>query len=151
MKIDLSCYHWAEQLDRSKMPRLSFDCGTEDFLLEENRAFHTFLESIDLPHHYAEHPGAHTWEYWDAHVVTALAQHAEVLGTRVFIDLAGRLAGKSALQQFAHGSGSAWKAKLEPEVVQGPQLVMFEHDLQAFFSVHSSTHRDLLRNDDHAC
>jgi putative tributyrin esterase len=80
MKIDLSCYHWAEQLDRAQMPRLSFDCGTEDFLIEENRAFHTFLESIDFPHHYAEHPGAHTWEYWDTHVVTALTQHAEVFG-----------------------------------------------------------------------
>lgn len=78
---DLDCYHWAERLDRATMPRLSFDCGTEDFLLAHNRNFHDFLANqLHLPHSYAEHPGAHTWEYWDEHVQTALRQHAEVLG-----------------------------------------------------------------------
>jgi putative tributyrin esterase len=79
-KIELNCYHWAERLDRSSMPRLSFDCGVDDFLIEDNRRFHAFLKEQGLPHHYAEHPGAHTWEYWDTHVQSALVQHAEVLG-----------------------------------------------------------------------
>lgn len=78
---DLDCYHWAERLDRATMPRLSFDCGTEDFLLDHNRRFHDFLANqLHLPHSYAEHPGGHTWDYWDEHVQTALRQHAEVLG-----------------------------------------------------------------------
>lgn len=64
----------------SGLPRLSLDCGTEDGLLGANRALHRHLEAIGFPHTYAEHPGAHTWEYWDVHVREALRQHAEVLG-----------------------------------------------------------------------
>jgi putative tributyrin esterase len=80
LKVDLSCYHWASVIDREKLPRLTFDCGTEDFLIEANRAFHAYLGQLDLPHTYAEHPGAHTWDYWNTHVVSAIQQHAEVFG-----------------------------------------------------------------------
>ncbi len=68
------------RLPRPSLPRLTFDCGTGDFLIEENRAFHRHLGAIGLPHTYREHPGAHTWEYWDLHVREALRQHAEMLG-----------------------------------------------------------------------
>lgn len=78
---DLDCYQWADRVDRATLPRLSFDCGTEDHLLDQNRRFHDFLAGqLRLPHYYAEHPGGHTWDYWDTHVQTALRQHAEVLG-----------------------------------------------------------------------
>lgn len=80
LKVDLNCFHWAKQLDQANAPQITFDCGTEDFLIEDNRAFHTYLDEIGLAHTYTEHPGAHTWEYWDTHVVAALAQHAEVFG-----------------------------------------------------------------------
>jgi S-formylglutathione hydrolase FrmB len=80
LKADLDCYRWARQVDRAKLPRLGFDCGTEDGLLEGNRKFHAYLQEIDLPHSYAEHPGGHTWDYWDRQVQTALRQHAEALG-----------------------------------------------------------------------
>jgi S-formylglutathione hydrolase FrmB len=76
---DLDCFHWAEQLDRAKAPRLSFDCGVDDELIEHNRRFHAHLEKLKLPHGYAEYPGGHTWDYWDRHVQTALRQHCEVL------------------------------------------------------------------------
>ncbi len=58
---------------------ISFDCGVDDDLIVHNRELHTAMEELGLPHHYAEHPGAHTWEYWDEHVREALAQHARVL------------------------------------------------------------------------
>jgi putative tributyrin esterase len=61
-------------------PLIGFDCGVGDELLEHNRAFHNHLESIGMAHHYAEHPGAHNWDYWDNHVHEALHQHAHVLG-----------------------------------------------------------------------
>ena len=71
----------AERLaGRTDAPRISFDCGVDDFLIEHNRAFHAYLDRIGLAHHYAEHPGAHTWGYWDQHVVAAIAQHTEVFG-----------------------------------------------------------------------
>ncbi len=63
-------------------PRVTFDCGVSDQLLQQNRSFHAHLERLGLDHTYLEHPGAHTWDYWDRHVVEALAQHAEVLGLK---------------------------------------------------------------------
>jgi putative tributyrin esterase len=77
-------YRLAERLvattPRLDWPRIAFDCGLDDPLLEDNRAFHRHLEALGLPHAYREHPGGHTWEYWDRHVVEALAHHAAVLG-----------------------------------------------------------------------
>ncbi len=55
-----------------RRPAIRIDCGTEDFLIEQNRLFHTHLTNIDYPHEYEEHPGAHTWEYWDRHVQDSL-------------------------------------------------------------------------------
>jgi putative tributyrin esterase len=77
---DMDCYRWAAEIDPARAPRLGFDCGTEDSLLDQNRSFHDYLTAVGLPHSYAEHPGGHTWDYWDQHVQTALRQHAEVLG-----------------------------------------------------------------------
>jgi enterochelin esterase-like enzyme len=81
----MDCYRLAEQLDPATMPRLGFDCGTEDDLLGDNRNLHTLLERRKLPHTYNEHPGAHTWDYWDLHVRTALKQHAEVFNIQPVI------------------------------------------------------------------
>lgn len=60
-------------------PVISFDCGTEDQLLGENRRFHAHLDQLGIPHNYQEHTGSHTWDYWDEHVREALAQHAAIL------------------------------------------------------------------------
>ncbi|MGN6361219.1 MAG: alpha/beta hydrolase, partial [Thermomicrobiales bacterium] len=69
----------AQTVQHPARPRLAFDCGTADPLLAENRAFHRHLGRIGYPHHYAEHPGGHTWAYWDEHVRDALRQHLDVL------------------------------------------------------------------------
>lgn len=58
------------------LPRLMLDCGTEDYLLEQNRFFHAQLEKAGIPHEYFEYPGAHTWDYWDEHIREALSFHA---------------------------------------------------------------------------
>lgn len=65
---------------REERPVLSFDCGTEDPLLEQNRRFHEHLDRLNVEHRYAEFEGGHEWDYWDLHVQEALAQHAGVLG-----------------------------------------------------------------------
>jgi putative tributyrin esterase len=72
---DLDCYALIEQVDPQTMPLLSFDCGTDDHLLTDNRHLHAFLESWGIAHTYQEHPGGHTWDYWDTHVPAALTQH----------------------------------------------------------------------------
>ncbi len=61
---------------QGKLPALKIDCGTEDFLLEDNRRFHGFLREEGIAHDYAEYPGNHNWDYWDLHVREALAFHA---------------------------------------------------------------------------
>jgi putative tributyrin esterase len=48
--------------------RLGFDCGSEDFLIDQNRAMRDWLTATGRDHLYAEHPGAHDWIYWDLHV-----------------------------------------------------------------------------------
>lgn len=77
--VDLDCYALIDQLDRQTMPQLSFDCGIDDHLLAHNRHFHNFLEARGIPHLYQEHPGGHTWDYWDIQVQSALKQHCNVL------------------------------------------------------------------------
>ena len=57
----------------SPLPRLRFDCGTEDFLLESNRTLHKELTELGITHEYEEFPGDHNWEYWDEHVQEAIA------------------------------------------------------------------------------
>ena len=47
-------------------------CGVEDYLIEINRAFHHFLCYHEVPHAYDEYPGAHTWNFWDAHATESL-------------------------------------------------------------------------------
>lgn len=67
---------------RTDLPTLSFDCGTEDELIESNRDFHALLNELGIDHLYAEHPGGHTWEYWDEHILDALPQHERILGVK---------------------------------------------------------------------
>ncbi len=68
-----------EKIDHGRIPELRIDCGTEDFLLDQNRAFHKHLEERHIPHEYQENPGGHDWAYWDKHVQEAIAFHAKNL------------------------------------------------------------------------
>ncbi len=70
----------AEHLDPAHRPALRVDCGTEDFLLDDNRAFHAHLEHLGFPHEYHEFPGAHNWQYWDEHVQGAINFLCSALG-----------------------------------------------------------------------
>lgn len=51
-----------------KLPEIYMCCGTEDFLLENNRAFSAFLRTQGVEHIYREGPGAHTQAFWDDNV-----------------------------------------------------------------------------------
>jgi putative tributyrin esterase len=59
------------------LPRIRIDCGTEDFLLEDNRAVHRAFDWMSVPHEYEEFPGSHSWDYWDVHVREAIAFHLD--------------------------------------------------------------------------
>ncbi len=55
-----------------RLPPVRFDCGTDDQLIDENRALHAALGALRIPHVYEEFPGAHTWAYWEAHLADTL-------------------------------------------------------------------------------
>lgn len=55
------------------LPAIFFDCGKEDGLVDQNRAFDAELTRLGVRHEYAEWSGAHTWRYWSTHVPESLA------------------------------------------------------------------------------
>ncbi len=69
----------AEAVDPKTRPALWFDCGTEDFLIEHNRATHKHFEDLGIPHHYSERPGEHSWALWDEVIQEALGFICEQL------------------------------------------------------------------------
>lgn len=60
--------------DRTRqLPFIYQSCGTEDFLFSNNREFAALLVEKKVPHEYRQHPGGHTWEFWDIHAREFLA------------------------------------------------------------------------------
>ncbi|MBR4554272.1 MAG: esterase [Ruminococcus sp.] len=56
-----------------KLPDIYMSCGTEDFLLEQNREFHRFLESRGIAHEYIESEGTHDMRFWGEYTEKILA------------------------------------------------------------------------------
>lgn len=55
-----------------EMPQMYLACGTEDFLLQENRYFHNFLEQEEVKHVYLESPGEHNFVFWNEYLEPAV-------------------------------------------------------------------------------
>jgi len=55
------------------VPHLFQWCGTEDWLLEDNRRFHEHAKSIGLEIAYRESPGGHEWACWDTQIQRVLS------------------------------------------------------------------------------
>jgi len=51
-----------------ELPFIYLDCGTEDFLIQNNLDFARLLREKKIPHEFRELPGKHDWKYWDAQV-----------------------------------------------------------------------------------
>lgn len=47
------------------LPFIYQSCGTEDFLIQNNREFMMLLVEQKVPHEYRQHPGVHNWVFWD--------------------------------------------------------------------------------------
>jgi enterochelin esterase-like enzyme len=75
---ELSVLYWAKK-KRATLPRLRFDCGVEDPMLEHNRTLHSELEAEGVAHTYEEFPGGHTWEYWELHIEDTLRFFAKAM------------------------------------------------------------------------
>lgn len=68
-----------ERADRKTLPAVRFDCGLDDFLLDDNRLFHQHLNKLGISHQYLEYPGEHTWAYWDTHIQETISFFESVL------------------------------------------------------------------------
>ena len=58
--------------DGKTIPGIYMACGTEDFLIENNRAFHKFLTDEEIPHEYHEGKGIHDMVFWTEHIRNAV-------------------------------------------------------------------------------
>ena len=47
-------------------------CGSEDFLIENNRDFHEFLVKHGVDVTYRESPGVHEWKFWNEYIEPAI-------------------------------------------------------------------------------
>ncbi len=54
-----------------KIPEIYMACGTEDFLIENNRAMHRFLSELGIDHEYHESKGVHDMAFWQEYIVKA--------------------------------------------------------------------------------
>jgi len=50
------------------LPKIRFDCGITDSLIEPNRLLHQQLSELAIEHTYQEFDGGHEWSYWQEHV-----------------------------------------------------------------------------------
>lgn len=56
---------WSDPVsEKTPLRLLWLAIGREDFLLEENRAFHAMLTAEKVPHEYQETDGSHQWRVW---------------------------------------------------------------------------------------
>lgn len=60
------------KLSEDQMPELFMACGTEDFLIENNRNFVQFLKEQEAPVDYFESPGVHDWDFWNTYLEPGL-------------------------------------------------------------------------------
>ncbi len=55
-----------------EIPQIFLACGTEDFLLENNRRFSEFLTKKGVEHIYRESEGAHDFTFWNQYLEIAM-------------------------------------------------------------------------------
>lgn len=53
-------------------PKIYMACGTEDFLIKNNREFRDFLIENGAEVTYVEGPGGHDWDFWDTYIKKVL-------------------------------------------------------------------------------
>lgn len=56
------------QRRNAEIPKIYLACGTEDFLIENNREFAEFLKTHNADFIYEEGPGVHDWKFWNRYL-----------------------------------------------------------------------------------
>jgi len=63
------------------LPKIRFDCGSEDELISQNRELHTALNKSGVEHIYEEFEGGHEWPYWQKHISKTLRFFSDSIKT----------------------------------------------------------------------
>jgi len=76
-RLDSSLNNPEYQISRLKkegktIPPIFMACGSEDFLIEPNRAFHEFLMKEEIKVEYHETTGIHNWTFWNQYLEPAI-------------------------------------------------------------------------------
>lgn len=58
--------------EKVSLPRIFMACGTEDFLLDANRAYRDLIREKGFDLTYCEGAGGHEWDFWDAYIKKAI-------------------------------------------------------------------------------
>lgn len=58
------------QKEGKKIPELLLTCGEQDFLIDVNRKFCSFLDENKIPYRFIGGEGGHDWDYWNKSIVT---------------------------------------------------------------------------------
>ena len=76
---ELDTYHLVDEAVNKgiKVPELLIQCGTEDFLYQDNLNFIQYLEHNGIAYQFEESPGQHDYDYWDYSISRALEWFAE--------------------------------------------------------------------------
>ncbi len=61
-----------EQISQKDIPHIYMACGSEDFLLKENRDYVKYLKAHHIAVTYEEGPGGHEWDFWDKYILKVL-------------------------------------------------------------------------------
>lgn len=61
------------------LPFIYLDCGTEDFLFQNNREFVALIVEKKIPHEFRQLPGKHDWFFWDSQVQEFLRLSDKIL------------------------------------------------------------------------
>ncbi|MHC5065151.1 MAG: alpha/beta hydrolase [Planctomycetota bacterium] len=67
------------QQEKSELPHIYLDCGTEDRLMPASKDFARLLMERDIPFTYGQSPGGHRSPYWAREVSHAMAVQYEIL------------------------------------------------------------------------
>lgn len=54
--------------EKAEIPKIYMACGTDDFLIHQNRDYDQYLTQKGVDHTYVEGPGAHEWDFWDKYI-----------------------------------------------------------------------------------
>ncbi len=78
------------KVERTKLPHIYLDCGTEDPLYKDNVALAKILQENKIAHTFAQSPGAHNGAYWTREVGFSMAAQYAIIERNLGLNQPGK-------------------------------------------------------------